>query len=195
MTAATADTPARRDSVATMASPIGAGVDFSRLRAERRHRLFDAMDTTDLESPVPARPGSVAYASGARLLWTAGSRPFGPACVVVRATGRTHLLSVDDEGVPPDIGHDDLFGLSWNPANLVASLGRIPGLDAARRVGTEALSPGFPRLIAAVAPNAEVVDGGPAIWSARTTKTDDEVACIATATAMAEAAPTALIEA
>src|SRR4051812_666695 len=101
-----------------MASPIGARVDFARLRAARRARLLAAMADHDVDVLVLGRPASVAYASGARQLWTAGSRPFGPACVVVGETGRVHLLSVDDDGVPPEVGHEDLFGLSWNPANL-----------------------------------------------------------------------------
>ena len=181
--------------VGTMASPIGARVDFARLRAERRSRLFTAMAEHDLDVLVLGRPASVAYASGARQLWTAGSRPFGPACVVVAATGRTHLLSVDDEGVPPELSHDDLFGLSWNPTNLVASLRAIPGLGGARRVGTDSLSPGFPRLVEALAPDAEVVDGSPALWAARTVKTPDELACITTATAIAEAAMSSMVDA
>ena len=109
-------------------------VDDVALRADRRRRLFAAMGERDLDVLVLGRPAEVAFASGARQLWTAGSRPFGPACVAVRATGRTHLLSVSDHEVPPEVGHDDLFGLSWNPANIAASLGRIPGLREARRV-------------------------------------------------------------
>jgi Xaa-Pro aminopeptidase len=181
--------------VGTMASPIGARVEFARLRAERRARLFTAMADHDLDVLVLGRPASVAYASGARQLWTAGSRPFGPACVVVAETGRTHLLSVDDDGVPPEVAHEDLFGLSWNPTNLVASLRAIPGLGGARRVGTDSLSPGFPRLVQALAPEAEVVDGSPALWAARAVKTPDELACITTATAIAEAAMSSMIDA
>src|SRR5947209_2459116 len=123
--------------VGTMASMEGGRVDFARMRQERRARLLEAMAAHDLDVLVLGRPASVVYASGARQLWTAGARPFGPACVMVRETGRVHLLSVFDEGVPPEVTHDELFGLSWNPANLVASLARIPGLRSARRVGTD----------------------------------------------------------
>ena len=127
-------------------------VDDEDVRADRRRRLFAAMDDHGLDVLVLGRPAEVAFATGARQLWTAGSRPFGPACVAVRATGRTHLLSTWDHDVPPEVGHDDLFGLSWNPATIAVSLAAIPGLREAARVGTTSSSPGFGRLVAAVAP-------------------------------------------
>lgn len=170
-------------------------LDDEALRADRRDRLFTAMATHDLDVLVLGRPAEVTFASGARQLWTAGSRPFGPACVVVASTGRTHLLAVSDHGVPPEVAHDDLFGLSWNPVNLVASLAAIGGLAAARRVGTTSSSPGFSRLVAAVAPDAEVVDGGPALEQARSPKSPEEVARIVAATAIAEAGLTAMVDA
>jgi Xaa-Pro aminopeptidase len=123
-----------------------------------REALLDAMAGDDLDALVLGRPANVLAATGANQLWTSGSRPFGPGCVVVAATGRVHLLSTWDEGVPADIGHDDLYGLSWNPVHIAESLAAIPGLAGARRVGTDALSPGFPRLLAGIAPQAEVVD-------------------------------------
>jgi Xaa-Pro aminopeptidase len=170
-------------------------VDDAGLRADRRRRLFAAMAEHDLDVLVLGRPAEVAFASGARQLWTAGSRPFGPACVAVRATGRTHLLSVSDHDVPPEVSHDDLYGLSWNPANVAAALAGIPGLAEAARVGTTSSSPGFPRLVAAVAPDAEVVDGSTAAWAARTPKSVAEVARIAAAVGLAEAALAAMVDA
>jgi Xaa-Pro aminopeptidase len=178
-----------------MALVDGGRVDFARLRGERRRRLGDAMATHDLDVLILGRPANIAYASGARQLWTAGARPFGPGAVVVRETGRVHLLSTWDDGIPPEIPHDDLFGLSWNPANLLASLARIAGLSAARRVGTDSFSPGFGHFLAALAPDAVVVDAGPAIATARAVKTADELACIETATALAETALSALVDA
>jgi len=175
-----------------MTSEEGARVDFTRLRNERRVRLFDAMAADGIDVLVLGRPGNVHYASGARQLWTAGARPFGPACLVVRQTGQIHLLSVWDEGVPPEIPHENLFGLSWNPANLIGSLSRIPGLSAAGRVGTDGLTPGFADLLGVTSPKAVIVDGNPAIHRARSVKTPDELACITTATAVAEAALAAM---
>jgi Xaa-Pro aminopeptidase len=150
-------------------------VDDEGLRADRRRRLFAAMEHHGLDALVLGRPAEVAFASGARQLWTAGSRPFGPACVAVRATGRVHLLSVSDYDVPPEVGHDDLYGLSWNPAHLAAGLAAIPGLADAERVGTTSSSPGLPRLLAAASPRAEVVDGSGALWAARGPKSSAEV--------------------
>lgn len=162
------------------------------LRADRRRRLLDAMADHDLDVLVLGRPADIAFASGARQLWTSGSRPFGPACVVVRETGRVHLLSVSDDGVPPEVSHDDLYGLSWNPANLTASLARIPGVHDARRVGTASSSPGFPRLVHGIAPEADVVDGTPAIWAARSIKSAAEVGHILHATEVAAEALVAM---
>ncbi len=177
------------------APPLSTEVDLAALRADRRRRLLDAMAAHDLDVLVLGRAADVTFATGARQLWTAGTRPFGPACVVVAETGRAHLLSVSDDGVPPEVSREDLFGLSWDPANLAASLAAIPGLRSARRVGTGSSSPGFPRLIQAIAPDAEVVDGGPAIWAARSPKSEAEVACIVAATARAEAGLTAMVDA
>jgi Xaa-Pro aminopeptidase len=148
-----------------------------------------------LDVLVLGRPAEVAFATGARQLWTAGSRPFGPACVAVRATGRTHLLSTWDHDVPPEVGHDDLFGLSWNPAHIAASLAAIPGLRDAARVGTTSSSPGFDRLVAAVAPGAETVDGRAAMWAARLPKSPAEVARLAAATRLAAEALAVLVDA
>jgi Xaa-Pro aminopeptidase len=160
-------------------------IDDATVRADRRRRLFEAMGRHDLDAVVLGRPAEVAFAAGARQLWTAGSRPFGPACVAVRATGRVHLLSVSDFDVPPEIGHDDLYGLHWNPANLARDLAAIPGLADTRRVGTTSSSPGFDRLLGAIAPGAEPVDATDALWEARLPKSDAEVERILAATAIA----------
>jgi len=177
----------------TMTGP--AVIDFARLRHDRRRRLFDAMAGHDLDALMLGRSGDVAFASGAHQLWTSGSRPFGPACIVLRESGAIHLLSTWDEGIPEDIPHENLFGLVWNPINLIASLRAIPGLGQVRRIGTDSSSPGFSHLVAAVAPDAVLVDAGPALREARAVKGADELACIQTATTIAEAALTAMVDA
>jgi Xaa-Pro aminopeptidase len=146
------------------------------------------MEAEGMDALVLGRPANVRYASGARQLWRAGCAPFGPACVVVRETERVHLLSVWDEGVPPEIDHEDLYPLTWNPANLMAALKAIPGLPGARRVGTDGLTPMFAHHFGDLAPAAELVDAATALWRARRTKTMDELACLRTAAALAEAA-------
>ena len=175
----------------TMTGP--AVVDVSRLRRDRRQRLFDAMAAHDLDALMLGRAADVAFASGAHQLWTSGSRPFGPGCIVLRDSRAVHLLSTWDEGIPDDIPRENLFGLVWNPVNLIASLRAIPGLDQVRRLGTDSSSPGFSHLVSAVAPDAVVVDAGPALRQARAVKSVDELACIESATAISEAALTAML--
>ncbi len=179
----------------TMALPEGGRVDFDRLRRERRLRLLEAMAAAGVDVLMLGRPANVAFASGARQLWTSGTRPFAPACVVVAATGRTHLLSTWDEGVPAEIPRRDLIGLSWNPAVATARLGAIEGLGPATRVATDGWGPGADQLIAGLCPDAVILDGGRILRQARAAKSPDELACLVTAAAGAEAALSALAEA
>ncbi|HUZ44090.1 MAG TPA: M24 family metallopeptidase [Acidimicrobiales bacterium] len=177
------------------ALPEGGRVDFARLRRERRARLLEAMAEAGLDALVLGRPANITYASGARQLWTAGARPFGPGAVVMADSGEVHLLSTWDDGVPSEIGRDHLFGLSWNPGRIVANLAAIPGLASAPRIGTDGWSPGAGALVAAVAAGAEFIDAWPALAAARRVKTVDELACLRTAAAAAEAGMSALVEA
>ena len=181
--------------VGVAAVPEGGRIDFDRLRDDRRRRLLEAMRAASLDALVLGRPANIAFASGARQLWTSGARPFGPGCVVIAATGRVHLLSVWDEGVPPEIGHEDLYGLSWNPANLLRDLRGVEGLPAVGRVGTDGLSPGFAAFLGALAPDASVVDAGDVLRQARQVKSADEIACLCTAAAIAEAALSEMVAA
>ena len=117
--------------------------DERALRSGRRQRALEQMAAHDLDVLVLGRQANVRYVTGAPQLWVAGTRPFGPTCVLVRETGAVHLLSTWDEGVPDDIPHENLYGISWNPMNTMAALRRIDGAATARRVGTDALSPVF----------------------------------------------------
>jgi Xaa-Pro dipeptidase len=179
------------------ALPEGGRVDFTRLRRERRQRVLEAMAAAGVDLLMLGRPANIAFASGARQLWTAGTRPFAPACVVVAATGRVHLLSTWDEGVPDEIPHGDLYGLSWNPAISAARLRAIAGLAEARRVATDGWGPGTGGLVSTLCPrvdSADVLDGGRIMRQARLAKSPDEMACLATAAAAAEAGLEALTE-
>ena len=80
------------------------------------------MAADDLDILVLGRQANVRYVTGAPQLWVAGTRPFGPICVVIRATGEIHLNSTWDEGIPDEIGHDHLYGLAWNPMTLIEVL-------------------------------------------------------------------------
>jgi len=145
------------------------------------------MQAHDLDVLVLGRQANIRYVTGAPQLWVAGTRPFGPSCVLVRETGAIHLLSTWDEGVPDDIPHENLYGIAWNPQNTIANLQKIDGAATARRVGTDALSPAFAQLLPVAFPNAELVDGEAAMRAARRIKTPQEVAAIRESLQVAEA--------
>ena len=178
--------------VGMMALEDDARVDFARLRAQRRAKVLSGMESHDLDALMLGGAGNVRYVSGARQLGRSGVLPFAPIAVVVKKTERVHLLSTWDEGVPPEIGYDDLYRLSWNPANLAADLATIPGLREALRVGTDGLTPMFAGLISQLVTPAELVDAAPVMASARRTKMPDEITCLDVASAIAEAALSAL---
>jgi Xaa-Pro dipeptidase len=160
--------------------------DGRALRNGRRERAFDQMEAHDLDVLVLGRQANVRYFSGAPQLWVAGTRPFGPICTVVRSTREIHLNSTWDEGIPEDIPHEHLYGLAWNPMTLMSVLQGIEGAAGARRVGTDALSPTFAKLLPTAFPNAELVDGEVAMRAARRIKTPEEIATIRGALSVAE---------
>lgn len=160
--------------------------DAPALRLARRQRALAAMDEHGLDMLVLGRQANIRYVTGAPQLWIAGTRPFGPMCVLVRATGDIYLNSTDDEGVPEEIDHDHLYGLAWNPVTLIDVLRKVEGAESARRVGTDALTPTFAALLPDAFPNAELVDAEPAMRAARRIKTPDEIAAMGAALRVAE---------
>ena len=190
--------PVQRDRglrIGTMVLEDDARVDFLRLRSDRRANVFAGMAREGLDALMLGGVGNVRYVSGARQLGRSGVLPFAPVAVVVAATGRVHLLSTWDEGVPPEIGYDELYRMSWNPANLVGDLAKIPGVTEAKRVGTDGLTPRFAGLIERFATAAELVDAAPVMSAARRIKTPDELTCIEVAAAIAEAGLSAMMTA
>lgn len=169
--------------------------DNRALRTGRRQRVLDQMAAHDLDFLVLGRQANIRYITGAPQLWVAGTRPFGPSCVLARETGAIHLLSTWDEGVPDDIPHENLYGIAWNPANTMAVLQRVDGAARARRVGTDALSPAFAQLLPTAFPNAELVDGELAMRAARRVKTAEEVVALREAIEVAEAGLAAAVAA
>lgn len=160
--------------------------DDRALRYSRRERALAQMAAHDLDVLVLGRQANVRYISGAPQLWVAGTRPFGPICTFVRATGEIHLNSTWDEGIPEEIPHENLYGLAWNPMTLIGVLQNITGADTARRVGTDALTPTFAKLLPMAFPNAELVDAEQAMRAARRVKTPEEVVALRSALAVAE---------
>lgn len=183
------------DDLGMMALEYGGRVDFTRLRAERRGRCLDQMEAHGIDALVLGREANVRYATGARRLWTAGTRPFAPACIVVGATETVHLVSTWDAGIPGEIDRAHLIGATWNPAKMTESVRAVPGLSGAERIGVDGMTAMSRELLAEVAPGAEIVDGGRVMLAARRHKTADEVACIATAVAVAEAAMAVALDA
>ncbi len=160
--------------------------DARELRSGRRERALAQMEAHGLDILVLGRQANIRYVTGAPQLWIAGTRPFGPMCVLVRGTGDIYLNSTDDEGVPEEIGHDHLYGLAWNPMTLIDVLKKIDGAETARRVGTDAITPTFAALLPEAFPNAELVDAEPAMRAARRIKTADEIAAMGQALRVAE---------
>ncbi len=161
--------------------------DDRALRSGRRVRALAQMAAHDLDILVLGRQANVRYVAGAPQLWVAGTRPFGPTCVVVAETGTIHLMSTWDEGIPEeDIPHENLYGLAWNPMTVISVLQGIEGAATAKRVGTDGLSPAFAQLLPMAFPNAELVDGELAMRAARRIKIPEEVAALRAAIGVAE---------
>ncbi|WP_030617511.1 M24 family metallopeptidase [Streptomyces fulvoviolaceus] len=160
--------------------------DDRALRVGRRERVLAHMEAHDLDVLVLGRMANVRYVTGSPGLWTAGTHPFAPGAVVVRATGAVHALMTWDEGVPDDIPREHLYGLTWNPINWVTTLQGIEGTATARRVGTDTISPTFAQLLPYAFPVAELVDGEPAMRAARRVKTAEEVVALREAIGVAE---------
>ena len=162
--------------------------DDASLRVARRARVLTEMEAAAIDVLVVGREGNARYVSGAPRLWTAGSRAFGPGCVLVRATGSVHLLSTWDEGIPDDIPHEHLYGISFNATNFVKALQRIEGAATVRTVATDALTPSSARLLPTAFPSAELVDGEPLLRRVRRVKTPEEVDAIRVSVGVAERA-------
>jgi Xaa-Pro dipeptidase len=162
--------------------------DDETLRLARRASVLAAMEAEDIDVLVVGREANARYVSGAPRLWTAGSHPFGPGCVLVRATGAVHLLSTWDEGVPAEIPHENLYGISFNRMTFLKVLQDIEGAATVRTVATDGLTPSSAQLLPKAFPSAELVDGEPLLRRLRSVKTPGEVEAIRAAVAVAERA-------
>jgi hypothetical protein len=147
--------------------------------------VLDAMAARAIDVLVLGRQDDATAATGATRLWTAGTRPFGAGCIVVAATGKAHVLSSWDAGLPDDIAFEDCYPLTWNPATMAASLRGIEGFATAKRIGVDALSPSFERAVAQLAPDAEVVTADDLMAGVRARKTPAQIDAIRAACAVA----------
>jgi Xaa-Pro dipeptidase len=110
---------------------------------------------------VLGREANARTVSDASRLWLAGTRAFSPGCIVVRRTAAVHVLANTDAVVPPGFPVDRLYGLTWNPDELLASLTAIDGVRDAQRVAVDGMTPLARALLTQAMPDAEIVDAGP----------------------------------
>jgi Xaa-Pro aminopeptidase len=169
--------------------------DETELRHTRRRRVLDAMEEAGIDILVLGQEGNARYVSGAPRLWTAGSRAFGPGCVLERTTGAVYLLSTWDQGVPDEIPHDNLYGISFNAGTFLRALKNVSHAATARTVATDSLTGSSAKLLASAFPAAELVDAQPMLGRARQTKTHQEVTAIRASVSIAERALAAAVAA
>ena len=168
--------------------------DDATLRGARRQRVLAEMERADVDILVIGREANARYVAGVRRLWTAGSRAFGPGCVLMR-DGSIHLLSTWDEGVPDDIPREHLYGISFNSQTFLRVLSQLDGASTARTVATDALTRSGAGMLAAAFPNATVVDGEQLLRRARGTKLPAEIDAIRASISVAEQALAATLDA
>ena len=163
-------------------------IDFPELRRARRARVLEAMERAGIDACLFGRETNVRYAAGQRRLWTSNTRAWLPTGVVVRSTGRVHVmaLSASVEDSPEDLPPENTYGRSFDPATLLGIYTALPGLPEARRIGVDGLSVGMRALLEHVCPNADVVPAEPMMRALRRTKLPAEVDCMRTAIAIAE---------
>src|SRR6185312_4455125 len=130
--------------------------DDAELRSQRRDRVLAAMEAANVDVLITGREPNARYVAGVPRLWINGSRPFGPGCVIERATGSIHLVSTWDEGVPEDIPHENLHGITFNRANTLAWLSKVEGAATAKTVATDGLMPSTLSLIRQAFPAADL---------------------------------------
>jgi Xaa-Pro aminopeptidase len=149
------------------------------------------MAAADVDLLLLGRQGNARYVAGHRPIWRAVVTPWAPFAAL-RSDGTIHLLHTTwDDGVPEEIPHEHLSGLSWNPRVIVGDIAAIPGLGEARRIATDGMSAGLGMLLGHLAADAELVDGEALMRTERAVKLPDEVECLRTSIALTEGALTA----
>jgi Xaa-Pro aminopeptidase len=106
----------------------------------------------------------------------------------LRRTGAVHLLSTWDEGIPEEIPHENLYGITFNALNFVKVLSKIEGAATARRVATDSMSGSSASLLPKAFPVADLVDGEPMLRQIRRVKSSEEIEAIRASVRVAEEA-------
>ena len=91
-------------------------------------------------------------------------------------------------GVPDDIPHENLYGISFNTLHFVQALQKVEGAANTRIVATDALTPSAAQLLPKAFPSAELVDGEPLMRRVRRVKSAEEVVAIRASVHLAEQA-------
>jgi Xaa-Pro aminopeptidase len=124
-------------------------------------RVLDSMAEREIDVMILGREAHARAVAGTNRLWLAGTRPFAPGCVVVRGTRAVHVLANSDDAVQPGFPPERLFGITWNPAKMLAALAGMPGVLDARRIAVDGMTPMMRGLLEQVAPRADLVDAEP----------------------------------
>ena len=151
----------------------------ARLHPARLARCLDAMRERDIDALVLSRAANVRYASGARRIYSAGTRPFAPACVVT-ADGEVHVLGIGDAGVPAHVPAANRHRARWQATDVGATVARILG-GGRLRVGVDGMSVGQRPVLEAALPGAVWADADAAMRAARAVKTAAELEVLAEA--------------
>ena len=154
---------------------------------EHLGRTLSAMADAGIDALILGRDGNARFVSGADRLSLTGTRAFAPGCVVVRSTGKVHLMSTTDDGIPADIAHEQLYDMSWNPMTIAGNVAAIPGLADARTIGVDGMTPMMETILGGVLPGAELVDGETFLREVRRPKSAGDLDGIRNAVAVAEA--------
>jgi Xaa-Pro dipeptidase len=147
----------------------------------------DAMARHDFDAMLLGREANARAVAGTKRLWLAGTRAFSPGCVVVRDPGSVHVLAITDDAVPPGFAVDNLFGITWNPEKLLASLVAIPGLRGSRRVAVDGMTPLMHALLARAMPDVRYFDASPLLAELSLRPDDERVAGVRAAGEVARA--------
>jgi len=155
---------------------------------DRAHldRLLDAMTAAGVDALLLGHEDGIRWVTGADRLRLTGTRPFAPACVVVRATRTAHLLATSDAGLPAFLDVDHVYGPSWDLVTLATRVAAVPGLARARTVGTDGTDPTVEDILAAFLPVATFVDAGPLLRGVRRRTSPADRAGIAAAIGVAQ---------
>jgi len=156
---------------------------------------IDLMERDEVDVLLLGREANARTVTAVSRLWLAGTRAFAPGCVVVRRRAAVHLLANTDAVVATDFPVEHLFGITWNPEKLLASLTAIDGVRDARRVGVDGMTPALGALVTRAVPGAEIVDAGPLFAELWRTADPEKVSGVERAALVARAGLAAIVDA